>query len=322
MLFYYGWGPYGVAYTQTIGIVSASHVPLTLEGDWPILLLHLWLIGALLGASLIDLEHFIIPLEICWLTLFVGIVVHAVFRPPGTLGSLHFGPVADAAALGGAVGTVISIALVYFGVLKRSFADDEPLLEKDLAALSPEDRPDPWPAARVRKEMGLEILFLAIPVGLAVLGALAVAKGWVGAGWEGLSGKPLVSGALGSILGALVGGFVVWFFRIGGSVAFGREAMGLGDVHLMLGIGAVLGPGAVMVVFFLAPVFGLGIAVFQLFSNGRRELPYGPYLSLAAFAVMLFYVPIEQYLAPGVSSLGWAFGQMFGLDAGNATPGM
>ena len=39
----------------------------------------------------------------------------------------------------------------------------------------------------------------------------------------------------------LVGGGVVWLVRIAGSLAFGKEAMGLGDVHLMAGVGACLG---------------------------------------------------------------------------------
>jgi leader peptidase (prepilin peptidase)/N-methyltransferase len=305
MLFHYGWGPYGVAYFETAGIVQQFYTPLFMDQDWPILLLHLWLIAALLAASLIDLEHYIIPIEICWVTMFIGIAAHTGLRPPGTAGSLHFNPVADAATLGGAIGVAIAIGLLYFGVLKRSFADEEPLLEKDMAALPPEQRPDPWTAGRVRKEIWREVLFLALPIALALLGAEAARKGWLGAGWEGFSGVPVVSGALGSLCGALVGGLIVWFFRIAGSFGFGREAMGMGDVHLMLGIGAILGPGAAVVVFFLAPIFGLGIAVVQLLRRGTREIPYGPYLSLATLAVMLFYVPIYQRLEPGVGALGW-----------------
>jgi leader peptidase (prepilin peptidase)/N-methyltransferase len=161
--------------------------------------------------------------------------------------------------------------------------------------------------------MALEVVFLAVPVALAALCAWGAARGWGGEGWERLSSGPVLSGALGALNGALVGGFIVWLFRVGGSLAFGREAMGLGDVHLMLGIGAALGPGAAAAVFFLAPVFGLGVALFQFFGSGRRELPYGPYLSLAAFAVMLFYRPIFEALSPGVESLGWLIGRMLGV---------
>ena len=42
----------------------------------------------------------------------------------------------------------------------------------------------------------------------------------------------------GVLLGYLIGGGIVWAVRILGSLAFGKEAMGLGDVHLMAAVGA------------------------------------------------------------------------------------
>jgi leader peptidase (prepilin peptidase)/N-methyltransferase len=79
--------------------------------------------------------------------------------------------------------------------------------------------------------------------------------------------------------------------------------MGLGDVHLMAGVGAVIGFGAATVAFFLAPFFGLLVALYMLATGTRRELPYGPYLSLATAFVMLFYCPIAAYLRPGLEGL-------------------
>jgi len=46
----------------------------------------------------------------------------------------------------------------------------------------------------------------------------------------------------GCVLGYFTGAGLVWLTRILGTLAFGKEAMGLGDVHLMAAIGAVLGP--------------------------------------------------------------------------------
>jgi leader peptidase (prepilin peptidase)/N-methyltransferase len=112
-----------------------------------------------------------------------------------------------------------------------------------------------------------------------------------------------VSGLLGSVLGFLVGGFVVWIIRILGSYGFGREAMGLGDVHLMAAVGAVLGPGPATVAFFLAPFFGIVRALVMLFTSKSREMPLGPYLSMATAVVMVFYCPIANYLSPGLSGL-------------------
>ena len=84
---------------------------------------------------------------------------------------------------------------------------------------------------------------------------------------------------------------------------FRREAMGLGDVTLLGMVGAFLGWQAAVLTFFLAPFFGLAHAAWKLLiyleetagaaANYRaadREIPYGPYLSMAA-ATLLFVWP-------------------------------
>jgi len=72
--------------------------------------------------------------------------------------------------------------------------------------------------------------------------------------------------------------------------------MGLGDVHLMAAVGAVLGWVSPTVAFFVAPFFGLGWALLSLLIHRRREIPYGPWLSLATVAVMILFEPIMDYL--------------------------
>jgi leader peptidase (prepilin peptidase)/N-methyltransferase len=109
----------------------------------------------------------------------------------------------------------------------------------------------------------------------------------------------------------LGGGFLIWIFRIGGSYGFGREAMGLGDVHLMAAIGATLGVGPAILAFFIAPFFAVGLALYFWLIRKTREIQYGPYLSLATAFVMLFYCPIADYLSPGVSGVGELLSQLF-----------
>jgi hypothetical protein len=38
----------------------------------------------------------------------------------------------------------------------------------------------------------------------------------------------------------------------------------------------------------------------MLATRSRRQLPYGPYLSVATAVVMLFYCPIAAYFRPGI----------------------
>jgi len=45
----------------------------------------------------------------------------------------------------------------------------------------------------------------------------------------------------------------------------------------------------VVIAFFIAPFFGLGWALFQMLSKKIRQIPYGPFLSLAVFTVMVFH---------------------------------
>jgi leader peptidase (prepilin peptidase)/N-methyltransferase len=157
--------------------------------------------------------------------------------------------------------------------------------------------------AQIRREIRLEMVFLMPPLVLAVLVWLLAGTGMFAARWEALVALPPVGGFLGALLGALVGGLIVWVVRIFGSLVFGRVAMGMGDVHLMFAVGAILGPGPATVVFFIAPFFGLLAAAWRLITRSHRELPYGPYLSLATGAVLLVYCPIARYLAPGLVGL-------------------
>ncbi len=141
------------------------------------------------------------------------------------------------------------------------------------------DHPNP------RGEILKEILFVAFPV----LGAAAGA--WLMRSAPALS--PPWAVLAGAVFGYLVGGAVVWVTRIAGTLGFGKEAMGLGDVHLLAAIGAVMGWLDSIVIFFVAPFFGLlGAALLaalgRLLSGRARVIPYGPYLAIAAVVVLAF----------------------------------
>ncbi len=96
------------------------------------------------------------------------------------------------------------------------------------------------------------------------------------------------------MLGLGVGAGLTFGIRQVFSVLFRKEALGLGDVTLMGMIGAYLGWQATVLTFFLGAFVGLGHALWKLvrkwkkrlsgtkLSSSDSELPYGPYLSLAA----------------------------------------
>ncbi len=128
--------------------------------------------------------------------------------------------------------------------------------------------------------------------------------------------------------GVLVGGGLIWVIRVVGTFAFRREAMGSGDIHILALIGAFLGWQAAVLTPFLAAFVGLVPAVWKLASylgkrlTGRkyrstdREMPFGPYLSIAALALMLAW----PWAWPGVfqsyfDTISMLFWFVLGRDA-------
>ena len=292
---------------------------------WPVYALFMLSLCILLASSLIDAELFIIPIELLWFLAPVGVAVHAIIDTPRTPGNLITTPAGAAIAAGGLLGLVISLTLLRTKLIRPSFADGGPLMEIDREAYErdverakregtpmPDDAPQYTPA-QIRAEMRHEMVFLLPPLLLAGGFAMLVATvAPIGRAWSTLVSPWWVGGLCGSVLGLLVGGFVVWLTRVLGTLAFGREAMGMGDVHLMAAVGAVIGAGASTVAFFLAPFFGLVLAIYLFLTGNRRELPYGPYLSMATAAVMLIYCPIAAWLAPGMEGLRLFAAQLVG----------
>lgn len=270
------------------------------NGAWLILVLHLILIAAFLAASAIDMELWVIPLSICWFVTLSGIIASIAgpfLTDVNVLRNYHLFPSASAkgaaVAAGGLIGLVISLILLFTGIIKTSYQGqlDEEIDTED-------NTPDPTDENYShRLEVMKEVVFL-LPIVICSLLFYQIftnsPKLWQN--WVDFSQIPALAGFFGAFLGYLAGCGVVWATRIFGTLAFGKEAMGLGDVHLMGAAGAVIGPAAVTVAFFIAPFIGLAWAVYQMFFKKTRQIPYGPFLSIAIFVVMIAHNPIMGYI--------------------------
>ncbi|HEX5444010.1 MAG TPA: A24 family peptidase [Pirellulales bacterium] len=115
---------------------------------------------------------------------------------------------------------------------------------------------------------------------------LMASFGGLGIGVVWWIGGPNWAALLTSLAGLAVGGGMIWMVRIVGALIFRREAMGFGDVTLMAMIGTFLGWQACVIIFFVAPCFGLVIGLSQLVLGRGREIPYGPFLCLATVVVI------------------------------------
>ena len=81
--------------------------------------------------------------------------------------------------------------------------------------------------------------------------------------------------------------------------------MGFGDVTLMAMIGAFTGWQATLVVFFLAPFAAVIISVSQWLLTGRKDIAFGPYLSLATVYLVLAWRDLWNDSVQPIFSLGW-----------------
>jgi leader peptidase (prepilin peptidase) / N-methyltransferase len=144
---------------------------------------------------------------------------------------------------------------------------------------------------------------------IELVGAATIVAVWYrdGAAWVSL---------LTTLVGMIGGGAMVWAVRIVGSAAMRREAMGFGDVTLMMMVGAFLGWQAGILIFFIAPFAGLLVGAVQLVLRRDDVIPYGPFLCLGALAVMIRWADLWNSRPAGIQdwfSIPWLVPAILGV---------
>lgn len=89
-----------------------------------------------------------------------------------------------------------------------------------------------------------------------------------------------------SLFGMLLGGGILLLLGFAGEKILKKEAMGGGDIKLLAGIGAILGPTKAISTLFIASTFGSIIAItLILFGKLKKDeyIPFGPFISIAAY---------------------------------------
>jgi prepilin signal peptidase PulO-like enzyme (type II secretory pathway) len=175
------------------------------------------------------------------------------------------------------------------------------MLGLTLAASRPEEEVDveineaiDAEAPDARRNMLLELKFLspAIIMGILVVLLLQVDGVWALAGrtlhWRPVGQWQPVWGLATGVAGWVIGGGIGWVTRIIFTMIFGKEAFGMGDVHILAAIGAVAGWPVVLIGFFLAaPLTLAALLVIQLWPQDGR-FPYATWAMVAVFAVSLW----------------------------------
>src|SRR6185436_14728150 len=103
-----------------------------------------------------------------------------------------------------------------------------------------------------------------------------------------------------SVLGALVGGGTLWLVREAYYRLRHVEGMGLGDVKMMLMVGAYLGWQLTLLTIFIGSLLGSLIGIIVMRTRGgnmRMEIPFGVFLGPAALTALFVGKPlIDWYL--------------------------
>jgi leader peptidase (prepilin peptidase)/N-methyltransferase len=96
----------------------------------------------------------------------------------------------------------------------------------------------------------------------------------------------------GALLGALAGGGSLWFIGEAWKRLRGVEAMGLGDVKMMLGVGALLGWQLTLLSLFMGAFSGALIGSVVVFRQKEKDLqtqiPFGIFLGIGSVVSLLF----------------------------------
>ena len=102
----------------------------------------------------------------------------------------------------------------------------------------------------------------------------------------------------GALLGAVVGGGFLLFVYGAYRLIRKKEGLGMGDVTMMLMVGAFLGPARTLLVLILASLAGALFGLYLVARKGKDfqfALPFGTFIAPAAFAVMIWGQPIVSW---------------------------
>lgn len=101
-----------------------------------------------------------------------------------------------------------------------------------------------------------------------------------------------VAGALSAIGSMIWAASIGWTVRILGTITFGKEAYGTGDIYLMAAIGACAGIWNCFFGFFAAALLALLGTFVMMFRKRSRAIPFGPWLALGSLCAL----PAESWL--------------------------
>jgi len=102
-----------------------------------------------------------------------------------------------------------------------------------------------------------------------------------------------ISGVGESLINGIIAFGIMLLIKFIGDFIFKKESMGGGDVKLMFVFGLVLGYINSVISIFIASIIGLPISLILLKKNSNHEVPFGPYLGIAAIILLLANIDFD-----------------------------
>ena len=105
-----------------------------------------------------------------------------------------------------------------------------------------------------------------------------------------------VNGVGVSLLNSLIAFVFMFLLKLFGDFLFKRESMGGGDIKLMAVFGLMFGYKMAIVSVFISAVIGLPISLLLLKNNPSHEIPFGPFLAIAAILIVLLKLDFNSII--------------------------
>ncbi len=129
----------------------------------------------------------------------------------------------------------------------------------------------------------------------------------VGLGFAFLQGIFNINVGIDMLLGSLTGAGIFLIITLLGGLIAGKEAMGFGDVKLMGALGLFFGWMDMIAISLIAFLLAAVISIFLLATKKKKTdeyIPFGPFIVLATFIVMLVPFDILLFALLKIFTLG------------------
>jgi hypothetical protein len=167
---------------------------------------------------------------------------------------------------------------------------------------------------RARRMVLIELLWLgpAIVAGVGVFAGVGwlpdAARGWSHlAAWSPGHGFVPLAGALSALQGAMLGALAGWTLRIVFTLVFGREAFGVGDIHILAAAGSAAGWQIALIGLLLSVGIALLGWLLSLMRKCTVMIPFGPWLAVGFVLALWWDQPATRIARAYGTNLAFAW---------------